>query len=96
MKLFGLEIRRAPRTEPGFSKQRDLWYICPVCGRMAMLNRLDDGRTILTALWGIDKICRIEFTCPKGHKLILFSKEEVFEKIEPAEWERLAKEAMKH
>jgi len=94
VKLFGLEIRRAPKAEPGFSKQRDLWYICPVCGRMSVINRLDDGRTILTALWGMDKIRRIELTCPRGHKLILFSKEEIFEKVKPKEWERIIKEAM--
>ena len=89
MRLFGFEIRRIPATEPAFARQRDLWMICTVCGRLSRLNRLEDGRTILAALWGVEKIRRLELGCPCGKKIVIFSSEEVFEKAQPEVWEKL-------
>ena len=86
MKLFGLGIRRA---SPAWARQRDLYFKCPKCGDFVKLRRLENGDTVLTALYGVSVIERIELECKCGGMITLCSQEYAAEATGPVDWKKL-------
>jgi hypothetical protein len=91
VKLFGYEIRRA---SPKWARQRDLFFKCPKCGDFVKLRRLENGDTLLTVLYGINKIERIELSCKCGGMILLCSEEYAVEAKGPVDWKRLIQRAL--
>ncbi|MBL8968241.1 MAG: hypothetical protein JNG85_14640 [Spirochaetaceae bacterium] len=76
MRLFGFEIRRA---EPKWVRQKDLFFRCPKCGDFVKLRRLADGRSILSALYEVNKVNRIELSHTCGGMIFICSSEAIEE-----------------
>jgi hypothetical protein len=86
--LFGIEIRRAG---PRFARQRDLFFKCPKCGKYTKLRRCDDGESLLTKLYDVETIDRIELECPCGGMVTIGSVEEVSAISGPVDWDKIFK-----
>jgi hypothetical protein len=92
MKIFGLEIRR---VGPNWRRQRDLFFRCPKCGAFVKCGRLENGDTILTALYGVDKIDRIELEHDCGGMIFLASAEFAEETAGPVDWKKAVETAIR-
>lgn len=86
IRILGLEIKRA---EPRWIRQKDLFFKCTKCGNFTKLRRCDDGKTILSVLYDITALNRIELECPCGGMVTIASQETVDEIVGPVEWEKI-------
>jgi hypothetical protein len=83
MRILGLEIRRA---SPRCLKNLDLFWKCPRCGKFIRLRRLDDGSSLLSVLFNVDKLNRIELECNCGQMLTICSQVEADASRGPVDW----------
>jgi hypothetical protein len=86
VKILGLEIRRA---RPAWARQRDIFFKCPKCGDFVKLRKLENGDTILTALYGANVIERIELECKCGGMITICSQEFAVEAKGPVDWKKI-------